>query len=304
MLKKSDKYSTMTPQESRVAKQTGRIIAAVRKSKGLTQGAIASQLAVSQSALSKIEHGLLIPSVHQWFEFCKFTGVPVDSHLSGYIDYSRPVVKTTGSHEGSFRLPKPYSIERASTARTMLPLIKWLERNEGEEKAEEVLSEMGIDSDYFVQLDHTIGIQFGLDLISYLQRRGIYSKEGMRSLFQSIKQRGFHGSLWTGYEQTHDSVELMTLLLSRASFYEANFEYLIESQNKRSVDFSSKPGTHFKEIKSLANHDARFSICEHRKGYFTQMIESSVSQQVEVSELECSFHGAKRCIFRMTIGAV
>jgi transcriptional regulator with XRE-family HTH domain len=293
----------MTPQERKVARQTGKIISSVRKSKGLTQGSIAVQLAVSQSALSKIEHGLLIPSVHQWFEFCKFTGVPVDSHLQGYVDYSRPVVKSTHTQEGAFRLPKTYAVERASTARTMLPLIKWLERNEGEKKAEAVLTEMGMDSDYFIQLDHTIGVQFGLDLIAYLQRRGIYSPEGAQSIFKAVKQRGYHGSLWTGYDQTQEPFELMALLLSRASYYEANFDYVVEAQTKKHLDFSSKPGSHFKEIKTLANHDARFTICSHRRGYFEHMAESSIAQNVVVEEVECAFKGAKKCVFRMRMEA-
>jgi transcriptional regulator with XRE-family HTH domain len=289
----------MTPQERRVAHQTGKIISSVRKSKGLTQSTIADQLSVSQSALSKIEHGLLIPSVHQWFEFCKFTGVPVDSHLYGYVDYSRPVMKTSDTHEGAFRLPKNYSIERASTARTMRPLLKWLESNEGEKKAEAVFKEMGVDPDYFVQLDHTIGVQFGLDLISYLQRKGLYSLEMMNAMFLPIKQRAYHGALSSGYEQVQEPFEVMKLLLSRAVFYETNFSYEIEAQNKKHLDFSSSPGNHFKEIKSLANHEARFTLCPHRMSYFQHMVSHAGEIDVEIEEVECSFKGAKKCVFRM-----
>jgi ribosome-binding protein aMBF1 (putative translation factor) len=52
---------------------------------GLTQREIAKALSMSQSNVSKIGRGLLVPDVLQWYEFAKITGVPTNSYALGFI---------------------------------------------------------------------------------------------------------------------------------------------------------------------------------------------------------------------------
>ncbi len=52
-----------------------------RKKLGLTQAFVASQIGISQGALSKMERGLLVPSAIQWLEFCRLAKIQPDSFL-------------------------------------------------------------------------------------------------------------------------------------------------------------------------------------------------------------------------------
>ena len=70
----------VTPEESKTAIKIAKTIKHVRKLKGWTQLESAKIMGISQSAFSKMENAILIPSVHQWFEFCTQAGIPVDSY--------------------------------------------------------------------------------------------------------------------------------------------------------------------------------------------------------------------------------
>ncbi|MBY0471379.1 helix-turn-helix domain-containing protein [bacterium] len=50
----------------------------MRRRRHLTQIEMAQELQISQSCISKMERGLLIPSVLQWAVFCSFVRIPMD----------------------------------------------------------------------------------------------------------------------------------------------------------------------------------------------------------------------------------
>ena len=51
----------------------GPLMKAARKFKKFNQSDVAQAIGCSQSALSKMEHNLLVPSAPQWFLFSRFT---------------------------------------------------------------------------------------------------------------------------------------------------------------------------------------------------------------------------------------
>jgi transcriptional regulator with XRE-family HTH domain len=66
-----------------MARKLAEIMHQARKEKGLTQQQVAQAMTISQSALSKMENGKLIPSAIEWFDFCRATGIAADSLGSG-----------------------------------------------------------------------------------------------------------------------------------------------------------------------------------------------------------------------------
>lgn len=63
----------MTPTEQKIAVKLGPLLKQYRKSKKIRQAQLASQMGVSQSFVSKIEKGQLIPSAPWYFQFCQIT---------------------------------------------------------------------------------------------------------------------------------------------------------------------------------------------------------------------------------------
>jgi len=77
----------VTPEESKAAVRIAKTIKNVRKLNGWTQNECSKIMSISQSALSKMENEILIPSVHQWFEFCEKAGIPTDSYINSKNQY-------------------------------------------------------------------------------------------------------------------------------------------------------------------------------------------------------------------------
>lgn len=73
----------MNPIEKESAAKSARIIKAIRQERGWTQSELAARLGISQSALSKLEAGKLVPSSLLWFTFCAMAEIQPESLLVG-----------------------------------------------------------------------------------------------------------------------------------------------------------------------------------------------------------------------------
>jgi DNA-binding XRE family transcriptional regulator len=73
----------LNPIEKESAIKSAKIFKAIRVERGWTQAELASKLGISQSALSKLEAGKLVPSSLLWFSFCAMAGIQPESLKSG-----------------------------------------------------------------------------------------------------------------------------------------------------------------------------------------------------------------------------
>lgn len=73
----------LNPIEKESATKSARIIKMIRIERGWTQSELATRLGISQSALSKLEAGKLVPSSLLWFTFCAMAGIQPESLISG-----------------------------------------------------------------------------------------------------------------------------------------------------------------------------------------------------------------------------
>jgi transcriptional regulator with XRE-family HTH domain len=88
------KGSIVTAREKRTATSIARTLHKVRKHRELSQKDVAKALGITQSTLSKMEHGKLIPSAVQWYDFCQLTKIPMDSLFSPAVGGSRKARKS------------------------------------------------------------------------------------------------------------------------------------------------------------------------------------------------------------------
>lgn len=62
-----------------LVRQISKIMKTERKARGLSQTLIAKEMGISQSALSKMENGKSTPSLVEWLDFCRITGLTIDA---------------------------------------------------------------------------------------------------------------------------------------------------------------------------------------------------------------------------------
>jgi transcriptional regulator with XRE-family HTH domain len=274
---------------------------AARKQQGLTQQEVSSRLEISQSALSKLEHGSLIASAPQWFEFCRLTRISPESLLTGYIERLVPATLAEGPREGTFKLPKRYASDRGSKVRAMLPFLSYLTVAVGEKKADELLDHLKVDADYLIDLDNQLNLEFTLDIVRYLIDQKLLKPKDVSKLVKPVSLASMHGSLASRYSASASRSELLQQLVINARHYECNFEHRIEDAPKGALDLSVTPERHLSDI-GYRDETLGDFVCRYKRHYFERFLAFGEGGAVKpVEELECHYQGAPSCIYRFSV---
>lgn len=72
-------------------KQGGSAIKRIRKQRGLTQEQLAEQIPIASNSISRMERGLLVPSLPTLIDICNVLGTGSDSILAAYIAADTPI---------------------------------------------------------------------------------------------------------------------------------------------------------------------------------------------------------------------
>ena len=289
----------MTPEEKKAAVKTAKIIRTARKLRGWTQIDCAKKMELSQSALSKMESAILIPSAHQWFEFCACAEIPADSYLQGYLDRLELIRFQDKVAQKDFKVSDIYRKDAGSSARSMAPMIQWLYSSLGEVKAKKLIKDMGVDPDYFVDLGNQINFRFFVDLFQVMKKKGIYKKTDLSQITQQAASPKAHGSLYVGNHQGSTVESLLKTAFSKSAFYEVNFDYKIEDVHQNKIAFSVTPKEHLLVNKNLQFAEAREFIDDYRGGYFKSLIEYLNAKQALVKDVSCVSSKRESSVYEM-----
>ncbi len=290
----------MTPEEKKAAVKTAKIIRTSRKLRGWTQVETAQKIGISQSALSKMESGVLIPSVHQWFEFCSSAGIPADSHVQGYLDRLEMLRFQDTVAQKDFKVSQLYRNHAGSSARSMMPLLNGLFTNLGDIKAKKLVKEMGVDPDYFVDMGSQINFRFFVDLFQVMKKKGIYKKSDLSQITSETPTQKIHGGLVSSYQQAINAESLLKLGFSKSSFYEVNFSYKIEESSTKKLSFSIIPKEHLLMDKQLQFDEARDFLNDYRTAYFKNFVDQLGTKQIAVKNVACVSDERARNVYEMS----
>lgn len=280
--------------------KVARVVRAARKQLGLVQEKIANSLDLEQSAWSRIEAGKQMLSAAQWVTFCDLTGVSPDSIVLGYVDSATPAALKQGLREGGFRIPPKYAANRGSKVRATLPLLMYFSSLYGEHQLIAYLRDHGLDPDFFICLDNQISIDFSLELLAALARKGVLKSKNFTRLMKPITQPAIHGTLRYQYEAKKSSLDLVSQLVNNSLFYECNFAYKVESFTKNHLDLSIRPNEHMRETKHLNDPTLGDFLCRYKKHYIEQFIGfSGHRRDAKLVEIECLFKRDDKCVYRV-----
>lgn len=177
---------------SDVEMRLGPLMKAARKFRKYNQSDVAKAIGCSQSALSKMEHNLLVPSAPQWFLFARFTKIPPESLESGVIDRHSVVRLNSDEVSLGYKLPKRYRINRAQKVREVYPFMVYLERIIDGQVFEQFMASVGIEPEFFLDFDNLINFQLLVDLINVYVRIGKTNESDLRD----IADHGLDGAYW------------------------------------------------------------------------------------------------------------
>jgi transcriptional regulator with XRE-family HTH domain len=292
----------MNLQEQADVVRTAAIIRTARKLRGKTQLEVADHLGVSQSYLSKLENGHLIPSSSQWFSFCRLTHVnPAKTFEMGIIDHGFPLGNETQYLNALFRVHSKYTQFAATKVRAIFPFIHYFIQQLGEAEFHAYCKDQFIDPDFFRVFDIETNFAMLLDLVQTLMERGCLRSDDLTRLLTPISSPSFHGCLHEDYDQTSSAKGIICHFVQNSAKYEMNFLYQIEDKKENHLTLSVRPNqflNHFNyRDKSLGNF-----FCQYQKGYFKHLSSYGGKHPLAtVHEKQCHYQGHDKCIYEITV---
>lgn len=290
-------------EEKESAARIALLFRAARKDAGYSQSDISKGLGISQGTLSKLENGVLTPSAPLWFEFCKMTKIPSDSLITGHIDHGICLADKTFDSIGLFKVSRKYLVDRGTTVRSVLPFLIQARKEMGLVRLNKVLGQIGVDPDYFCNLDHSLSISFLFDLWKVFEAKKMLNKTAPTSFALHSRDPEVHG-----HRLVHEVLEMprtqgFKKLVQKAPVYERNFQYkILEEKNDKHILLSIQAEAHMDRYRNSELEAWGKFTCEYKKSYFQQFLKKDSSLKVSLREHECMFKpGGEKCLYEYHI---
>jgi len=281
-----------------VIERIGRILQATRKHLGLNQTAVAPQLGLDQSALSRVESGKQMLTATQWFTFCGLAGISPDSLTYGMIELDRP--------ESAIRLPARYAFEKRSKVRSLLPMLDFARATLGERGFNSFLEDRKVDPEFFINLNAEINFNFTIDLAEALVRKTNMNSKDAESITRTAAEAASHGALHHYFDCIYtNQINLIAGYVEQAGRYGSNFQTQILDSGKNHIDVAITPLPHMKEFGYRDNHILGDFLCHYDKGFLQNLSAYGDQKPLKVVIAENLFKdkGASRSVYRMKSGS-
>lgn len=213
-------------------KSIGRLMKAARRYKKENQESVSKAIGCSQSALSKLEHGTLVPSAPQWFDFCRYLDIPVISLESSVIDRHLPL--SSLEEPSLVKWPKRYRMFRGLKSRELYPFVSFLRQSQGDEAVQNMFDALGVDIDLAVDFDYQINHLLVFDVISYFLKNNICQLQNIKALGSRYSSPIFHGELMKEYQKAKSLSSLMEAFIREQKFYQMDLKFEVLSSSERS----------------------------------------------------------------------
>lgn len=241
----------------------GPIMKAARKFKKFNQADVANAIGCSQSALSKMEHNLLIPSAPQWFLFSRFTSIPPESLENGVIDRRMKIKFNSDDVSLGFKIPKKYRTQRSEKAREVYPFIQYLEKTQGKDAVTEYLTFTGFDPEFFLDFDNLINFQLLADTMNYLIRQGKNRPEVIHEIVSIGQNKLYWDHFGVEWKKLGNARAVLTEYIAEQLFFQADFQLHLEQVDDRLI-LSYVPEFHLKQFKEADEELVTF-LNEYRR---------------------------------------
>lgn len=261
----------------------GPIMKAARKFKKLNQADVAKAIGCSQSALSKMEHNLLIPSAPQWFLFSRFTSIPPESLETGIIDRRSPVRFNSADVSMGFKIPKKYRQHRAEKIRELYPFLQNLEK-ENPQLVAEFITGTGLDPEFFLDFDNLINFQLLAEMIEFYIKHGKHSVADVRKVVE-IGQNEIYWDHWAKDWKKSSEGKIHKLLaeyINCQNYFQSDFALRMEGASETRVAITFLPEFHLKQQGAVFSGEVIDFLNTYRKFSLQNLIKKILQVDVQV----------------------
>jgi transcriptional regulator with XRE-family HTH domain len=261
--------------------QVGPLMKAARKFKKLNQADVAQAIGCSQSALSKMEHNLLVPSAPQWFLFARFTSIPPETLETGVIDRHSKVRFNDDEVSLGFKIPKKYRTQRAEKARELYPYLLYLEKNLSPPRHQEFILSSGLDPEFFLDFDNLINFQLYLDMVNFFIKIGKDSPGEIKGIVHKGQNDIYWDHLKVEWAKFNSSEEVLESFAREQSFFQADFKIQVEREGGE-LFVTYVPETHLSHYSEQATPQVVAFLNHYRGATLEHLIERTLGQKVQL----------------------
>ncbi len=205
----------------------GPLMKAARKFKKFNQADVAQAIGCSQSALSKMEHNLLIPSAPQWFLFSRFTAIAPESLERGIIDRHSHIKFNNDEVSLGFKIPKKYRNYRSQKVREVYPFLKYLEKLKLDK---EFITSTGLETEFFLDFDNLINFQLFFDAAEAVIKT---HPEDIENLVREGQDDIYWDDFYDDWKRVKGPKELLVEYSNSQVYFQADFQLKIEYMGTR-----------------------------------------------------------------------
>lgn len=260
----------------------GPLMKAARKFKKFNQADVAQAIGCSQSALSKMEHNLLIPSAPQWFLFSRFTSIPPEALEIGIIDRHSKVKFNSDEVSLGFKIPKKYRHFRSEKVREIYPFLQYLEKKMSPPQHREFIQFTGIDTEFFLDFDNLINFQLFLDTCDYFIKLGKNSASDIKGIVNFGQNEIYWNHFGIDWKKLGSPAEVLHEYASKQVFFQTDFQIKVETGSDK-ITVSYYPEYHLKNLSAPISKEQIEFLNHYREATIESLIERELGHKVRVN---------------------
>lgn len=260
----------------------GPLMKAARKFKKFNQADVAQAIGCSQSALSKMEHNLLVPSAPQWFLFARFTSIPPETLETGIIDRHSKVKFNNDQVSLGFKIPKKYRHFRAEKVREIYPFLQFLEKKLTPPQHKEFMLSTGIDSEFFLDFDNLINFQLFVDTIDYFIKMGKSSESDIKGIVRFGQNDIYWNHYGVEWKKLENVSEVLHEFAQEQVFFQTDFQLKVETMTGKTT-VSYFPEYHLKQMAGNITPEIIEFLNQYRKATLENLIDRVLGQKIDVN---------------------
>ncbi|HXH76171.1 MAG TPA: helix-turn-helix transcriptional regulator [Bacteriovoracaceae bacterium] len=267
----------------------GPIMKAARKFKKLNQADVAQAIGCSQSALSKMEHNLLVPSAPQWFLFSRFTAIPPETLETGIIDRHLAVKFNNADVSLGFKIPKRYRQFRALKMREIYPFIQVLEKD-SPDGLKEFITQTGLDPEFFLDFDNLVNFHLIADVMNYFIQHGKGNPTDIKHIVEFGQNEVYWDHCNVEWKKLQNIQQVLTEFVKEQLFFQTDFQLKVEGGGER-ITLSYFPEYHLKQMGTIYTQELQQFLNVYRK-YTIENVLKQVLEKNVTAELVQETQGA------------
>jgi transcriptional regulator with XRE-family HTH domain len=259
----------------------GPLMKAARKFKKLNQADVAQAIGCSQSALSKMEHNLLIPSAPQWYLFARFTSIPLETIATGVIDRKSKVKFNNDQISLGFKIPKKYRNFRAEKVREIYPFLEFLEKKMIPPMHKEFIDSTGLDPEFFLDFDNLISFELFVDIVKYFIHLRKNSPRDIKGIVNFGQNDVYWDHFTVDWEKLHTVETVLWAFAQEQIFFQGDFQIKVETISGKTF-ISYYPEYHMKQTGTSATPEVIEFLNHYREATLEHLIERTLGKKLRV----------------------